>query len=151
MHEESIRRFEQKSPLRLVSKLSRLNMNSLAGPIAGIGIARGTLPFIMEVLCAEGIFQEEISRRLGIDRAATARALSQLEAAGLVERFEDREDKRLKRVFPTAKARELSADLMGILGRQRQALFSGFSEQEQAAFLGMLHRMIDNLLACKQS
>ena len=144
---DNIKQFEQGSPTRLVSQLNRLNQNFLAGPISAVGIARGTLPFVMEVLCREGIFQEELSRLLSIDRAATARALLQLENDGFVERREDPKDRRRKRVYATDKMRDLRDDIMNILTHQREVLFQGFGEQERALFLNMLERMIDNMLA----
>lgn len=151
MHYEDIARIEEGSPLRLLSRLNRMNQNALAGPLAGIGIARGTLPFVMEALCREGVNQEEISRSLTIDRAATARALQQLEKDGLVERVEDSRDRRQKRVYATDRSRELSADILAILNRQRETLFAGFDDEERAQFLAMLERMVGNMTSSTQT
>lgn len=138
---------KHKSPIRMVSRLNRLNFNFLSGPLADIGIARGTFPFLMEVLNCEGIIQEDISNSLSIDSAATARALQQLEVSGFVERQEDPEDRRRKRVFATDKARGVHDDIAAILGKQMEILFSGFEEHERAQFLNMLDRTIKNMLA----
>jgi len=151
MNYKSIERFEQESPLRLVSKLNRMTLNSIVGPLADIGIARGLLPFLMEVLRREGAIQEDITRALVIDRAATARALQQLEEAGFVRREEDPEDRRRKRVYATDKARDLREDVMAILRRQKAVLFTGFDEEEQAQFLAMLNRMIGNIFAATET
>ncbi|EGB14719.1 regulatory protein MarR [Pseudodesulfovibrio mercurii] len=145
MQTKDVIRFEQDSPIRRISRLSRLNMNSLAGPISAIGIARGTFPFVMEVLCREGVIQEDLSRLLSIDRAATARALKRLERDGLIERREDPADRRGKHVFPTDRTRDLCGDILGILTQQKEALFNGFDEGERALFLRMLDRVIDNM------
>ncbi|WP_320170269.1 MarR family transcriptional regulator [Maridesulfovibrio sp.] len=144
MTEDEIIKFEQESPIRMVSKLNRLTLNSLSEPLASVGIARGTLPFLMEVYCREGIIQEDITRILTIDRAATARALRQLEENSLVEREEDSEDRRCKRVYPTDKALEMRDDIMDILKKQREIMFAGFDEKERGQFMDMLDRMVKN-------
>ena len=146
MDPETIRQFEQSSPMRLISRLNRLHQNKLAGRLAAVGIARGNLPFVLEVLFNEGIIQEDISRSLSIDRAATARALQQLEVDGLVVREEDPEDRRRKRVRATDKARRVSTPILTILERQRDILFAGFDDRERALFLEMLNRMTENML-----
>ena len=109
MDPEKIRQFEPASPMRRMSRLNRLHQNNLAGRLAAVGIARGSLLFVLEVLCNEGIIQEDIPRSLSIDRAATARALQQLEEGGLVAREEGPEDRRRKRVRATDKSRGLSS------------------------------------------
>jgi DNA-binding MarR family transcriptional regulator len=143
---EKIRQFEQASPMRMTSRLNRLHQNNLAGRLAAVGIARGSLPFVLEVLCNEGVIQEDISRSLSIDRAATARALLQLEEGGFVVREEDPEDRRRKRVRATDKTRRLSRSILSILEKQREILFAGFDDRERAQLLDMLERMTENML-----
>lgn len=146
MDPEKIRQFEQASPMRMMSRLNRLHQNNLAGRLAAVGIARGSLPFVLEVLCNEGVIQEDISRSLSIDRAATARALLQLEEGGFVVREEDPEDRRRKRVRTTDKTRRLSRSILSILEKQREILFAGFDDRERAQLLDMLGRMTENML-----
>lgn len=151
MDRDNVKRFEQGSPMRLVSKLNRLNQSSLAGPLAEIGIARGSLPIIMEVLCNEGIIQDDISKSLSLDRAATARTLRHLEENGFVRRTEDPDDRRCKRVHTTGMARDLRGAIVSVLQDQREIFFSGFDERERAQFLHMLERVIENMLAAQAS
>lgn len=125
--------------------LHRLSMAYLARPLRELGITRGQIGFLLTVLQHEGIVQEEMSNRMCIDRAATARALLAMETAGLVRREEDREDRRRKRVYPTDKARALLPGFMDMLVRQNAALFSGLSREEREQFLGMLDRLVENM------
>jgi len=125
--------------------LHRLSLAYMARPLADMGIGRGKIGFLLSVLQFEGIVQEELTRRLYIDRAATARALQALEEQGLVRREEDTKDRRRKRVFSTGKARALQPKIMDMLSRQNKALFAGLTRAEQDQFLGMLDRLADNL------
>lgn len=145
MPPKKIVKFEQDSPGRKLSILHRLSSVYLAGPLSELGIARGSLPFLMKILRCEGIIQEDLTRSLCIDRAATARALQNLEKEGLVSREEDPQDRRKKRVYPAAKIKDLQENIIDILQAHNEALFAGFDEEEQLQLLDMLDRMTSNM------
>ncbi|MBI9112760.1 MarR family winged helix-turn-helix transcriptional regulator [Maridesulfovibrio ferrireducens] len=142
---EQIQKFDQNSPGRRLSIIHRLSMTYLSGPLSQIDIGRGKIPFLMKILCNEGIVQEDLTNYLQIDRAATARALQDLEKKGLVYRKEDREDRRRKLVYPTDKAKSLQTNIIGILKNHNEVLFKDFDEKERLLFMGMLNKMVDNL------
>ncbi len=145
MNQIEIAQFEQESPIKKISRLHRLNLNNMAKPMAEIGMARGTLPFLMEVLCCDGLIQQDISQALSIDPAATARALQQLEKLGFIERKENKDNRRQKCVYLTDKTRNIQNGILHILEEHRKKLFDGFTEDEKRAFLNMLDRMIHNI------
>ena len=94
MSQQEIIQFEQNSPIKKIARIHRLSFNRLTNPLAELGMARGTLPFLMEVLCHDGVIQQDVSRELSIDRAATARSLQQLEESGLITREENENNRR---------------------------------------------------------
>ncbi len=143
--------FEEQSPGRRLSMLHRLSMAYLAEPLGKLNIARGKIGFLMGVLRREGIIQEDLTRALCIDRAATARALFDLEHDGLIRREEDAQDRRRKRVYPTDKARALQDSLVALLSAHNDTLFAGFSRQERTLCLDMLDRLIANLRAATEA
>lgn len=145
MNQQEIVKFEQQSPIKKISRLHRLNLNRLAKPMAEIEMARGTLPFLMEVLCCEGLIQKDISQALSIDPAATARAIQQLEKTGFVKRQENKDNRRQKCVYSTGKTREIQDRIIHILEEQKKLLFDGFTDEEKITFLDMLDRMLDNM------
>lgn len=57
------------------------------------------------IICSihEGISQEEISSKLAVDKAVTAKSVKWLEEQGLIRREADEADLRIKRVYPTPK------------------------------------------------
>nr|WP_321455174.1 MarR family transcriptional regulator [uncultured Cohaesibacter sp.] len=141
--------FERTSPIRKISILHRLNLNFLAAPLQKLGLARGSLPFLMEVLSREQVIQEEITQSLSIDRAATARAMQIMEKDGFIFREDDPKDKRCKRIHPTKKSAEIQSEILTILQQQIDILFDGFSEEEKTLFLNQLDRMIENIRSKK--
>ncbi len=140
-----IKQFDQHSPGRRLSIIHRLSMIFLSGSLSQIGISSGKLPFLMNILCSEGIVQEDLTNYLCVDRAATARAVQHLEKDGLVYREEDQHDRRRKKVYPTEKAKHLQDDIVRILKNHNEVLFTGFSEEEQTVFMSMMDRIIENL------
>ncbi|WP_320043968.1 MarR family winged helix-turn-helix transcriptional regulator [uncultured Desulfobacter sp.] len=145
MTQTEIAKSEQKSVVKKISRLNRLNSNSLTKQLAEIGIARGTLPFLMEVLCRDGIIQQEITQALSIDPAATARALQQLEKSGFINRRENKDNRRQKCVYSTKKTREIKGKILEILQVHNTKLFDGFTNKEKNDCLNMLDRMIFNM------
>ncbi|KIX14875.1 MarR family winged helix-turn-helix transcriptional regulator [Dethiosulfatarculus sandiegensis] len=145
MKSDHIDKFEQRSPGRRLGMLHRLSMSCMAGPLKELGISRGKVGFLMVLLRFDGIVQEELSNHLCIDRAATARALLDMEQDGLVTRKPDPEDRRKKRVYLTAKSRALHPRLLEILAWHNEVLFTGLSPAEEDQFLNMLDRLVENL------
>ncbi|GAB7079735.1 MarR family winged helix-turn-helix transcriptional regulator [Megalodesulfovibrio paquesii] len=112
-----------------------------------LGIKRGWIALLLEVLAKPGQPQDALCRAIKVDRAVTARTLFELEQHGYVERREDASDRRLKRVFPTSKATSLSDRLYAVLGEHNHALFKGFDAAQQAETLTLLAAMAANLEA----
>ncbi len=147
MIQAEIAKSEQESVIKKLSRLNRLNSNSLTKQLAEIDIARGTLPFLMEVLCRDGIIQQEITQALSIDPAATARALQQLEKSGFINRRENEDNRRQKCVYATDKTRKIQGNILEVIEAHKTKIFDGFTDKEKTACLNMLDRMIHNM--CK--
>lgn len=128
-----------------IGMMSRLQGALLERRLRSHGIAAGQLPYILEALCKPGLTQDEMAARVGVSRAATARALHALEQDGLVSRAENPDNRRQKLVEPTARARELEQPLRAVLDGHNQMLFKDFSPQERALALGLMDRIVHNL------
>ena len=84
----------------------------------------------------DGQSAAEVGARLLIDSATITGVIDRLEAAGLLERRRDREDRRIQRLFLTAQGRalqepldrvmdELNDEVREMLGRQAPGLWRG--------------------------
>jgi len=83
----------------------------------------------------ESISQQDLSRRLGIDKAAVARLVSTLEAKGYIYRMADENDKRIKRICVTEPGEEAQAEARATEQEFYEWLFSDIGEAEQEIFL----------------
>ncbi len=140
-----IMQFEQNSPSKKIQRLFRLNSNYLAKPLGELGLGRGVMAFLLEVVFCNGIIQQDISRKLTIDRAATARALQQLEENGFITRVENEHNRREKCAYPTQKTSDMYDTIFPILEEHKEKMLSGFTTEERTTLLSMLDRMIANL------
>ncbi|MCP4114516.1 MAG: MarR family transcriptional regulator [Desulfobacteraceae bacterium] len=123
---------------RLICSLSSEKMNRL-------GISTSQIPFLSELFLADGpLTQDQLSKRVVIDKAATARGLMQLENLGLVVRKVNPENRRQKLVSPTPKARELETDFYNALRSSSEIFVRGFSKAEKEQALSLLDRMMEN-------
>ena len=68
-------------------------------------LTAGEYLFLPPLYAEDGQSQENLSQRLVIDKAATARAMRSLEEKGFVTRRRDDSDRRCNRIFLTQKAR----------------------------------------------
>ena len=75
------------------------------------------------------------------------RALSRLEEAGLVVRRPDTDDRRVRRVRLTAKARRIEPQIRATMDGWRRTLTDGFSARERESTLELLRRMAENARA----
>ena len=96
----------------------------------------------LSVICAcPGITQDQLARRIFINKSNVARQLAILEEEGFVERRACTEDKRATRVYPTDKALEVLPKINAILVRWEECLTQDLSEKEKILLTQMLCKM----------
>ncbi len=88
---------------RLISILHRQAQIYINSALKDLDIGSSEHVFLITLLKEGPMTQEELSARILIDKAATARAVKSLEEKGYVTREADADDKRAKRVSCTAK------------------------------------------------
>ena len=96
----------------------------------------------LSVICAcPGITQDQLARRIFINKSNVARQLAILEEDGFVVRRSCTEDKRAMRVYPTDKALEVLPKINAILVRWEEYLTQDLSEKEKILLTQMLCKM----------
>jgi DNA-binding MarR family transcriptional regulator len=86
----------------------------------------------------EPVGQAAITQRLGIDRTVMTYLLDDMEAAQLVERQADPEDRRSRRIVATPHGREILAELDERFGHTERLLLAGLGEADQAELRRLL-------------
>lgn len=98
-----------KNIFQIIALLSRRSQIYLSNMLEKYDITAAEQPFFLEMNHQEGLTQEELTARVCVDKAATARALKSLEMKGYLVRLKDEKDKRQNRIYPTKKAKQLES------------------------------------------
>lgn len=89
--------------------------------------------------------QLSIATYLGIDRTVMTYLTDDLVAAGLVERRQDPNDRRARRIVATARGEQAFAVLEGRVREAEHKLLGSLSLEEQAQFRDLLHRLAQSV------
>ncbi|MDO4313296.1 MAG: MarR family transcriptional regulator [Eubacteriales bacterium] len=102
-------------------------------------------PFFMAIQSHAGAAQEELTSLVGVDKAATTRAICALESKGYLTRRQDEQDRRQKRIYATEKAMQLGAEVKRELLQLNDEILSGISAEERDVLYQALLKMEKNL------
>lgn len=96
----------------------------------------------LAVICTSpGITQDQLARRIFINKSNVARQLAILEEDGYVERRQAPDDKRAIQVFPTQKAHDAMPEIIRIFRVWESFVAQDLSEEERKALAAMLEKM----------
>jgi len=107
-------------------------------------LSYGALSFLMVLFHHDGIHQEEISRKLSIDKATTTRAIHKLIESGYVRRETDSADRRAYFIYLTEKGLALKPELHKLSRDWSAQLTSGFTSEEKDQVFRLLEKMSHN-------
>ena len=97
--------------------------------------------YIFNICANPGISQDGLAKRLYLNKSSVARALSQLEADGFVERRQSDSDKRVTCVFPTERAKEILPFVKKTAKAWNEFLLSCLTPDEQNALMSSLEKI----------
>lgn len=100
----------------------------------GLSEARAA-PLIWVGRLGGGVRQVALAAHIGIEGPSLVRLLDQLEAAGLLERRDDPEDRRAKTIWLTREGEALTRRVERVLMELRERLLHGVTEEDIAAAL----------------
>ncbi len=138
------------SPLGFLLKdASRLLRRRFEREIQDIPMTSAQLQIVAQLSRHEGIGQAGLAGLLDIEPMTLSRHVDRMEAAGLVERRQDPNDRRARQLFTTGKSRELLAPMRAVAAEVYDQAQAGLSPQQRAAFVDALETIIRNLSAAE--
>lgn len=113
--------------------------------ITPLGLSRGHIAFLVELFHSEEPYlsQEELSTKLEIDKAATARHIKKLIELKWVTQSPDPQNRRKNRIQLTQKALDSRAQFFSILNESNHSLTANLTLSEQQE----LNRLMDKMIA----
>jgi DNA-binding MarR family transcriptional regulator len=124
-----------------LTKISRVATQYRSEQLAPLGLKACHGSYLFAICHCPGITQDQLARRIFINKSNVARQLVALEEAGFVERKPSPEDKRATLVYPTQKALDVLPQI-GRIFREWEALVAqDLTEEERALAVKMLAKM----------
>ncbi len=106
------------------------------------GFSQATWQVLLKLRRAgQPLLQAELAARIGIEPASLVRLLDVLQQDGWITREPDPDDRRAKRVWLTAKAEQVSAELLTVADALKAELLSGLEPQVLAACVATLRQI----------
>lgn len=98
-------------------------------------------PILAIVELGDGSRQNLIAEAIGVDRAAMARSVDQLESMGLVERRMDPDDRRGRKLHLTDEGRSLARRLDGVASNIRKHTLASVTAEDGPAAVRVLQHL----------
>lgn len=110
-----------------------------------LGLTRSQWWVLNFVYAHEGATQSELADICEVERATMGRLLDKLEEKGWVERRDDPQDRRIRRVFLTGEVQGIMTGLRKIAAGVRADAMAGIARDEQDRFVETLLKIRANL------
>lgn len=114
-----------------------------------LGSAEGNV--LLHLLSSDDILrQEDLAEELEISKPAISRALVSLEKKGYVRRKKDPDDRRVRRVFLTEKARRIAPEIERVYENIFSVAARGVSEVEIVRFIALFRRISESFSLARE-
>lgn len=108
-------------------------------------LAKGQYLYLVRICENPGIIQEKLAEMIKVDRTTAARAIGKLEMNGLIEKRDDEHNRKIKRLFPTAKGQEVVPFIKRENVHSNSVALAGLSEEEANTVLRLLRKIRGNV------
>ena len=129
----------------LIGDVSRMIRTVYDRRVEPLGLTRAQWRVMTRLNRLESCTQTELATELEIEKPTLGKLIERLEAKGWVERRADENDARSKRLFLTAAALPLLAEMTERADEVIEGVFAGIGVDESARLRETLSRIKDNL------
>ena len=103
-------------------------------------------PYLRRICENPGISQDQLAKKLHVNKSNVARQLALLEQNGFIVRKENSKDKRQLEVYPLEKGMEIYPKILEVIKDWNDELLSGFNSEEKQRLADMLQRLMTKAL-----
>ncbi|MBM7839133.1 DNA-binding MarR family transcriptional regulator [Alkalihalobacillus xiaoxiensis] len=110
-----------------------------------IHLTKGQYLYLIRICEHPGNIQEKIAELLRVDRTTAARAIKKLESQGFIYKKEDPSNRKIKKLFPTERGKEIYQFLMRENDHSELVALQGLSEEEISTLFRLLKKVNGNI------
>ncbi|PLS06635.1 MarR family winged helix-turn-helix transcriptional regulator [Bacillus halotolerans] len=108
-------------------------------------LTKGQYLYLVRICENPGIIQEKLAEMIKVDRTTAARAIKKLEINGFIEKMDDEHNKKIKKLFPTEKGKDVFPVIKRENDHSNSVALAGFTEKEAETIFHLLQRMRKNV------
>ncbi|MDT8862087.1 MarR family transcriptional regulator [Alkalihalobacillus sp. MEB130] len=108
-------------------------------------LTKGQYLYLVRICENPGIIQEKLAEMIKVDRTTAARAIKKLEMNGFIEKKEDEHNKKIKKLFPTERGKQVYPFIKRENDYSNQVALEGFSAEEVETIHHLLQRVRKNV------
>lgn len=131
----------------LIADVARLMRSSFDRRVRRFGLTRSQWLVLSRLQRYPGISQSELAEMLEVERATAGRTIDRMERRGWLVRRPDAADRRINRLYLTAEAEGVQAELARIAEELLDDATASLDPGEREALTGMMERVKTQLLA----
>ncbi|MGG2053849.1 MarR family transcriptional regulator [Lysinibacillus pakistanensis] len=110
-----------------------------------LDLTKGQYLYLVRICENPGIIQEKLAEMIKVDRTTAARAIKQLEVHGFVEKKNDEHNKKIKKLFPTDKGKQVFPFIKRENDHSNRVALAGLSESEGEVLFQLLQKVRKNI------
>jgi len=129
----------------LMHEVARLLREEFTRRVEPLGLTQAQWKTLVHLSRNEGLKQAQLAEILEIRPITLTRLVDRLQAAGLVDRRSDPDDRRAQRLYLTEEAQPLIAELWATAGRVREKAMAGLPRERRELLIDTLAAMKANL------
>jgi DNA-binding MarR family transcriptional regulator len=104
-------------------------------------LTKGQYLYLIRICENPGIIQEKLAEMIKVDRTTTARAIKRLEVQGLIEKRDDRQNRKIKKLFPTEKGQSVYPFIRRENDYSNSVALAELSEEEVEILFNLLQKI----------
>ncbi|GAK05012.1 transcriptional regulator, MarR family [Geomicrobium sp. JCM 19037] len=108
-------------------------------------LTRGQYLYLVRICESPGIIQEKVADLIKVDRTTAARSIKKLEMNGFIVKKEDKYNKKIKKLFPTEKGKNVFPFIKRENDHSNKIALEGLSEDEIENLFYLLQRVRRNI------
>ena len=129
----------------LIHDVQRLMRKRFEARASGLGLSSAQWRLLVRVAKEAGVAQARLAELLEIEPISVSRLVDRMEEGGWIERRPDATDRRVRMIFPTAKANAAYADVKSLAGEVYEESLAGVSSDDRRVLIRVLDTIVQNL------
>lgn len=139
-----MKKYKTESISRYINQLYRQGVSFLGKEYKEYNIGAGQYQFLVYLYMKDGITHEELTEKIGVDKAATTRAIVKLEESGYIKKIQDKKDKRKYYIYLTDFAKDNRENIINKSKKWENELVGELTDEELKQFYYLFRKITKN-------